>query len=125
MAPQGPLGIRPRCANGLVGDGAECRKFRLSEVQPDGRSYDILNIEAGGVGDNFAEVSVPAGTLFVLGDNRDSSLDSRFDTGVGGLGMVAQADVFGVARRVVISAQGPSILAIWTMRLGRIWQAIE
>ncbi len=125
MAPQGPLGNRPRCENGLVGDGAICRKSLLREVLPDGRSISVLNIEAGGVGDEMAEVPVPQGMLFLLGDNRDNSLDSRFDIGVGGLGMVSETEVLAVARRVVISSQGPAMLTPWTWRLGRMWRTVD
>ncbi len=125
MAPQGPDQLRPRCENGLVGEGMECRKSRLREALPDGRSYDVLNIDAAGAGDEFAEIAVPAGQMFLLGDNRDNSLDSRFDVGVGGLGLVAQDRVLAVARRVLFSSQGRYIVDFWNWRLGRIMREVQ
>ena len=125
MGVQGPLGARPRCENGLVGNGAICRKSRLREVLPNGRSYFTLNIETGGVGDEMAELTVPKGALFVLGDNRDASMDSRFDVGLGGLGLVRAAAVLGVAKRVVLSSDARFIIAPWTLRLGRFWSALD
>ncbi|MFU8779224.1 MAG: signal peptidase I, partial [Roseovarius sp.] len=41
---QGPMGIRPRCENGVVGEGADCLKSRQIETLPGGRSHSILNI---------------------------------------------------------------------------------
>lgn len=125
MAPQGPRGLRPRCANGLVGDGAICRKKLLREVFSGAHSHFILDIETGSVGDEFAEVTVPAGMLFVLGDNRDNSVDSRFAVGAGGLGFVPQTAVYGVMRFVLVSAQGSSPLAFWTWRGDRFFTKVD
>jgi signal peptidase I len=124
MAAQGPLGLRPRCENGLVGDGRECTKSMSIETLPDGRSYGVLNIEAGGPSDTFAQITIPPDHLFVLGDNRDNSLDSRFVAEVGGLGLVPDSYVIGVARRVAFSAQGRFMLMLWTWRLSRILVAV-
>ena len=125
MGVQGPLGERPRCENGLVGSGAICRKSQLREVLSSGRGYLVLNIETGGVGDEMAEVTVPQGALFVLGDNRDASMDSRFALGLGGLGFVRTAAVLGVAKRVVLSSDARFIIAPWTLRLGRFGSALD
>ncbi len=118
MGPKGPDQLRPRCREGVVGDGAVCSKEILTEVQTGGRSYDIANIE-NGAADTFAEVVVPAGALFLLGDNRDNSLDSRFATAVGGLGFVPAGNVMGHVRRVMFSAEGAGLWAVWTWRAGR------
>jgi signal peptidase I len=45
--------------------------------------------------DEMREVAVPANTLFVLGDNRDSSADSRVPSDLGGVGLVPVSAIIG------------------------------
>jgi signal peptidase I len=124
MGPHGPNAIRPRCENGVVGEGAICSATKLREVWPSGRAYQVLNIETGRA-DDFAQVTVPADTLFVLGDNRDTAIDSRYDARVKGLGFVPFADVVGPVRRVLLSSSGSSPLQIWNWRWGRVMGAVD
>jgi signal peptidase I len=63
--------------------------------------------------DNFGPVTVPEGALFVMGDNRDQSLDSRF------WGFVNLKDVLGKAFIIYWSWDGNNHGPRW-VRLGRI-----
>ncbi len=72
------------------------------------RSYDT--IDAGNSpGDNFARVTVPAGHVFLMGDNRDHSADSRFALSEQGLGgPVPWENLGGRAEFITFSLDGSS-----------------
>lgn len=63
--------------------------------------------------DNFGPVTVPKGCLFVLGDNRDRSLDSRF------WGFVPLEDLRGKAFIIYWSWNSQEISVRWS-RLGKL-----
>lgn len=69
--------------------GPTCRILR--ETLPGGRSYMVMDIMENGPADNFAPVIVPADHYFMLGDNRDNSIDSRFP----GMGLVSSGALIG------------------------------
>ncbi len=124
MAPQGPQGLRPRCANGAVGQGGLCIKTRQIETLPDGTTHSILNIGVQAT-DDTPVYTVPAGHYFFMGDNRDNSTDSRVPQAAGGVGYVPFENLIGRADRIMFSSAGRSMLAFWTWRGDRFFKAVE
>jgi signal peptidase I len=59
------------------------RVRRWRETLPNGVTYETLDLQDNGFLDNTQEYVVPPGHLFMMGDNRDDSLDSRVPSAVG------------------------------------------
>ena len=105
FGPQGVNSMIPRCANGPVSLGGDCIKVQASETLPSGLSYNILDIGTQS-SDNTPEYTVPDGHVFVMGDNRDNSLDSRTPQVAGGIGFVPVENVHSLARFVLFNFDG-------------------
>ncbi len=75
---------------------------RYRETLPNGRQYDTLDIGASGP-DDYDPIVVPEGHIFLMGDNRDDSADSRVDPMLGGLGLVPIENIGGRAEFVTFS----------------------
>ena len=86
--------------------GQGCVFPAYRETLPGGRSYVVLDQTDTSLADNFGPVTVPQGGLFVMGDNRDDSLDSRYRVEAGGMGFVPLDRVVGRAERAFWSTDG-------------------
>lgn len=81
----------------LVSGTPACIYRAYLETLPGGPSYTVLDQIDDGPADDFPEIRVPAGHVFLMGDNRDDSLDSRYPTYEGGVGMLPVENVIGRA----------------------------
>lgn len=93
----------------------ECIYRVYRESLPGGRNYTVLDQVDHGPEDDFPPTRVPAGHVFMMGDNRDDSLDSRFPVASGGIGMVPVEDLVGRADFLFWSTDGTAnYLKPWT-----------
>ncbi len=82
-----------------------CRLPTYRETLPSGRSYLVLDLGMMPK-DNTPPMVVPEGRIFLMGDNRDNSEDSRFDPVEGGLGMLPIENLVGRAEFITHSLDG-------------------
>jgi signal peptidase I len=102
-----------------------CKYPQYREILPNGVSYRVLDLGPTPQ-DNTQPVVVPEGQLFMMGDNRDNSLDSRFPAEPGrGVGLVPVENVVGRASIMFFSTDGSAEwLKPWTWFTAARWGRI-
>jgi signal peptidase I len=95
-----------------------------------GREHEIVEISDSQAHDDTAVFVVPAGRYFMMGDNRDDSLDSRIAEVDGGVGFVPQENLVARADRLLLSRDttvGWSDVREWphAFRLARFFGRID
>lgn len=94
-----PLYADDNCNGTVISteNGPACSNPQYRETLPGGASYNVLDL-GDNPQDNTAPVIVPEGQLFVMGDNRDNSQDSRFPAEAGGgVGLLPVENLVGEA----------------------------
>jgi signal peptidase I len=106
--------VVPREAVGtyaVQGGGAASLLHRYLETVPGGRQHEIVKVSDTEPLDNTGIYHVPDGSVFVMGDNRDNSLDSRVLSMIGYIPM----------KNIV----GKAGLVYWSQDLQRVGERVR
>ena len=126
-----PVGIRPDgTGQNESEDGSRQPIARFIETLPGDREHTIFKRDTFGMFDNMQELTIPPGHLFVMGDNRDNSADSRVPLDEGGVGLLPVPDLVGRVDGLVGSWDlALKSQPIWTwpsgLRMSRFFAAIQ
>jgi signal peptidase I len=129
-----PLGGDSRMTQFIITarDGKQyCHLPTFRETLPNGRSYETIDLGYYGAVDDYPKTFVPPGHVFLMGDNRDESADSRVDLAGGGLGgPVPWENLGGRAEFITFSLDGSSsywnpISWFTAMRGGRVGTSLH
>jgi signal peptidase I len=106
--PQTPMGVT------RDHDAPDRPVLAIGERTPDGRRYVTYDGGPDQPGDDTDTYVVPEGRYFVMGDNRDNSLDSRWPRELG-VGLLPAENLVGRAKFVLLSwRSGAALLKPWT-----------
>ena len=113
QSPQGQTSID---MGGQIGGGALTTQVDvIRETNLQGRSYLTYSLDRTAEKENTDVWVVPEGHYFFMGDNRDNSLDSRYDRENGGVGLVPAENLEGKAQIILLSwHKGASLFKPWT-----------
>ena len=121
-----------RAGTGLVEmeDGGTEPAAREIETLPGGREHPIFKFAGGSELDNTEVFEVTPGHIFVMGDNRDNSADSRLAPQAGGVGLVPVENLVGQVDFVLGSWDiGVKHDSVWTwpsgLRLSRFFSGVN
>jgi signal peptidase I len=107
-----------------------CRVPVVRETLPNGRTYETVELGRSPE-DNFGPITIPPDHLWLMGDNRDDSADSRVPEWQGGLGgPVPWENIGGRAEFITFSLDGSSewwnpISWIEALRSGRAGRSLR
>ena len=77
---------------------------QADETFPDGsKTFRIQDFGPGNDLDDTPVFEVPSGHYFMMGDNRDNSIDSRVDPSQNGVGLVPAENLIGKAEIILFS----------------------
>ena len=121
--------IKKEMAEDYQGHETDVPTYR--ETLPGGVTHTIIEIQGdSGFNDNTDLFKVPANSYFMMGDNRDNSLDSRVAPDQGGVGYVPFENLIGRAEIIFFSVgDGQPAWKIWewpwTVRWNRIGKTVR
>ena len=121
---QGPMRTLARCSNDDADTTGTCRKSRFVETLPGGRRYETLQIGTYQA-DETGVFEVPQDHYFLMGDNRDNALDSRFGPDRNGPGFVPLENLTGRVSHVIFSSAGSRMMQFWTWRPERFFWGVK